>query len=197
MQELRDGNIDRETAQEILKIWREAGVTDDPDELRKLYTERGPASFGRLALQLVLYGGFTYAVCCFYMLDTLTGRFVFNPSCVFVSCCSCQNQGQPRTLYRPSYDSWRPCTCDRQYAHLLRIQSAHGTSLVEMWYIGASIRGTGAQVHAKSMAQMQLQQQALGTFSTCAGARRQRCASTITQIAIKAAHCSVNHRGSS
>ena len=62
VQELKEANVDRETAREILKLWQSSGVTDDPDELRELYRARSRNVIGRFAIQLIFDAGACYGV---------------------------------------------------------------------------------------------------------------------------------------
>jgi hypothetical protein len=62
VEELQQADVDKEKAQEILDLWKESGVTDDPEALRKLYRDRGTSSFGRLGIQLFLDAGACWAV---------------------------------------------------------------------------------------------------------------------------------------
>ena len=62
VKELKEASVDRETAQEIMRLWSESGVTDDPEELRKLYAKRGGGTYARIAIQLLLDAGACFAV---------------------------------------------------------------------------------------------------------------------------------------
>eukprot|EP01025_Chloroclados_australasicus_P015603 TRINITY_DN17514_c0_g1_i1.p1 TRINITY_DN17514_c0_g1~~TRINITY_DN17514_c0_g1_i1.p1 ORF type:complete len:378 (-),score=48.34 TRINITY_DN17514_c0_g1_i1:292-1341(-) len=61
VQELKRAEIDPGTAADILKLWKQNGVTDDPEELRKLFQQRGYASLARVTLQLLLDAGASFA----------------------------------------------------------------------------------------------------------------------------------------
>jgi hypothetical protein len=54
VRELRKASVNRETAQKIMSIWKENGITDDPDELQKLYRQRGNDAYVRFGIQIVL-----------------------------------------------------------------------------------------------------------------------------------------------
>ena len=54
VRELREAQVDRETAQEIMKLWKDNGITDDPVELQKLYQKRGGDAYARFGFQMFL-----------------------------------------------------------------------------------------------------------------------------------------------
>lgn len=54
VRELREAQVDRETAQEIMKLWKDNGITDDPGELQKLYQQRGGDAYARFGFQMFL-----------------------------------------------------------------------------------------------------------------------------------------------
>lgn len=54
--------MNRETAQKIMQLWKENGITEDSEELRKLYIQRGNASLARFGFQLFLDAIACYAV---------------------------------------------------------------------------------------------------------------------------------------
>ena len=54
--------VDREAAQEIVKLWKESGVTEDPDELQKLYKQKSTGALARFGVQIFLDACACYAV---------------------------------------------------------------------------------------------------------------------------------------
>jgi hypothetical protein len=54
VRELRKAQVNRETAQKIMTLWKENGITDDPDELQKLYRKRGNDAYVRFGIQIFL-----------------------------------------------------------------------------------------------------------------------------------------------
>eukprot|EP00892_Ulva_mutabilis_P011984 jgi/Ulvmu1/9158/UM005_0256.1 len=84
VEDLRKMQVDREAAQEIIKLWKESGVTEDPEELQKLYKEKSTGALARFGVQIFLDACACYAAYAAASAINDGGDFFGKPILVFI-----------------------------------------------------------------------------------------------------------------